>query len=169
MNQQQNQQPQNALEKQIQVVNLGSKPISYRDRSGQIRNLTIYNIVGNDGVTYETIDQDYFSQRKVGETLQIKYYIETKNSNGRIYSNYKLIVPRKPQGAEAVLLRLDEMEKNLLAAIKMHCKNPDVLGPSDFNQQNADLRSEDEINAEIQQVSDDERGIQNFPPDDIPF
>ncbi len=111
-------------EKEITVVNLQSKQIT--PKQGQtFRPFTVYQVAANDNYLYETTDQDHFRTFEVGKVYKIKYRVETKNSNGRIYTSYKLVSPAsKDKGIDMspVFDRLDRMERNIIAAIEINLK-----------------------------------------------
>ena len=159
-----NPQP-NELQKQIQIVNLGSKVVNYNDPQKGQTSFTVYQISGNDGITYETPDQNFFNQKKIGETLTVKYLIKTRTYNGKIYSSYRLITPPKESGSNQIMealrktySRIEEMEENILAAIRLTRGDPNILGPEDVElPKEEEIMDEEteEINKEIQEVKGD--------------
>ena len=59
----------NIQEKQIIVTNLTKKEIS--PKPGQsFRAFSVYQVLGNDGVTYETTDAKTFQTFELGKTIQ---------------------------------------------------------------------------------------------------
>ena len=128
------------IQKQIQIVDL--KPVSgmKKDGSGMWNK---YTIRGNDGLTYQTWDQAWFLQRKVGEMITIEFYTITRQNpmNGKMYTDYNLVIPthgempnnsvnqplpnRQNPGANsqvaAILAELKRVETNIIAAIRVHC------------------------------------------------
>lgn len=112
-------------EKLIQVTNKSFKAIN--PKPGQTwRPFTVYTIQGNDGLIYETNDADYYKSVQIGQQVKIFYTVETKNSNGKIFTSNKLVTTKKSssqpqgQGSEGLMARLDQMEKNIISAIRMH-------------------------------------------------
>lgn len=107
--------------KEIQITNLSVKEI--KSAAGSFN---IYQIQGNDGITYETVDQKFYSERSPGEKIALKYRVVTKQApNGRMYTNYKVILPRTDRfNFEEMEKRIRDqislLEKNILAAIKAH-------------------------------------------------
>jgi len=81
------------LEKSIQITNLTQRVVNYNDKkTGAPTSFTVYQIVANDGITYETSDVDWNSKRSIGEQLTIKYVINTNTgATGQVYTNYKLM------------------------------------------------------------------------------
>lgn len=118
------------MEKEISVVNLNQKPISFTDKqTGQPKTFVVYQIMGNDGVTYETNDAKMFATFAVGQQAKVKYVVQSRQSGGKIYTSYKLVSPfAKKFGADntevlealrKVYQKLEAVEKNLLAAIDL--------------------------------------------------
>ena len=112
-------------EKLIQITNKTFKAIN--PKPGQNwRPFTVYTILGNDGVSYETNDADYYKSVQIGQQVKIFFTVETKNSNGRIFTSNKLITTKKSspqsegQTSGALMSRLDQMEKNIISAIRLH-------------------------------------------------
>lgn len=114
-------------EKEIIITNLASRAISPKPGGKVFTPFTVYQIQGNDGITYETTFKDFFDELKIGQALKIKFKTETKTSNGKVYTSYKLQLPKRADPAigelKAELLeRLDKMEKNILAGIRVMSK-----------------------------------------------
>lgn len=107
-------------EKDITISSLSQKTISPKP-GATWKAFTVYQILGNDGNTYETTDPNFYKGLTMGQALKIKFMEESKNVGGRIYTSYK-IVTDKPNPALAstirVLERLDKMEKTILDTIK---------------------------------------------------
>ncbi len=122
-------------EKEITISSLSHKTIS--PKPGQSwRAFNVYQIQGNDGITYETTDQNYYNALTVGKVAKIKYKSETKTVNGRVYTSYKIALPAKPNPAMDGMLKelkdqLTTMEKNILAAIELSCGAPRVVMPGE--------------------------------------
>ena len=111
-------------EKEIIITNLSTRAITPKPGGKQFTAFSVYNIQGNDGITYETTQKDYFSSLAIGNKIKIKFHIDTKTSNGRVYTSYKLDLPKKadPVVAELeskIFARLDLMEKNIISAFKV--------------------------------------------------
>ncbi len=113
-------------EKEIIVTNLTSKVITPKP-GATWKAFTVYMIQGNDGITYETTFQDFFNSLKIGQAVKIKFKIDTKTSNGKVYTSYKLDLPKKSDPAIAelkveIMSKLDMMEKNIISAMRMICQ-----------------------------------------------
>ena len=128
---------QNVLQKKIQIVNLGQKQVNWNDPQKGMTTFTVYQIFGNDGLTYETPDQNLFTQRKIGETFDAKYMIKTRDYNGKIYTSYRLVSPPKTSNSDQVMealrktyFKITEMEQNILAAIRLS-GGLNIPGPED--------------------------------------
>ena len=111
-------------EKDIIITNLTSKVISPKP-GATWKAFTVYMIQGNDGVTYETTIKDFFDTLRLGQTAKIKFRVETKTSNGKVYTSYKIDLPKKSDPAlgemkTEILARIEQMEKNILAAIRLN-------------------------------------------------
>lgn len=110
-------------EKEIIVTNLSSKVISPKP-GATWRAFTVYQIQGNDGITYETNEKDFFDSLAIGKSVRIKFKTETKTAtNGKVYTSYKLDLPKKQDLAMGefkteIIARIELMEKNILSVIK---------------------------------------------------
>jgi hypothetical protein len=83
---------------------------------------TVYAIQGNDGVKYETTDEKYALARKPSEVVKIAFYVDVSTKGDKTYTNYKIFTPkidRQTEMLEKINARLDQMEKNIIAAIKL--------------------------------------------------
>lgn len=125
--------------KDIMVTNLASKLIS--PKPGQNwRAFTVYQIQGNDGVRYETTDQEFFNSLAIGKTVPITFKTETKTVNGKVYTSYRLVLPKKADLAmqeleQRIMNRIELAEKNIIAAIKIiPAKAEELLDVEDPNQ-----------------------------------
>lgn len=110
-------------EKEIQITNTSFKTIQPKPGAAW-KAFNVYQIQGNDGLTYETTDGDYYKSVSIGQTIKIKYTVETKNVNGKIYSSNKILTPKKldpqiDQLREEVLIQIRKSETNILAAIRL--------------------------------------------------
>lgn len=118
-------------QKQITITGL-----SMVTRNGQRGPFNIYRIQGNDGITYETTNESYYSQRRQGEVLQINYDVTSNTgANGKVYTNYRLVTPgaqstgnsNDVMGALRKLYeRINVMEKNIIAAIELQASGTGV-------------------------------------------
>lgn len=121
--------------KQIQIIDIKPQFI-------QALNKTKYIISANDGIRYECWDQPWVMSHQVGTFTEIQFYIKQNTSNGKIYTNYIIHVPRgeykqtqqtriptlQPQTPgkepiEQILERLTILERNIIDAIRLHCGN----------------------------------------------
>lgn len=122
-----NQNPQ-IYQKTVTITSLSSKDIT--PKPGQtFQAFTVFFIGGNDGITYETVNRDYYAQRKVGEVIKINYKVEsTVGSNKQVYSHYKLVMPKSVNanaeqlgrilnGVTMIYQMLQDTKKDLLARI----------------------------------------------------
>lgn len=134
-------------EKTITIVDL--KPVSGNKKDGS-GVWTKYNIRGNDGITYTTFDQNFFLQRKIGETVNLTFYTTTYQGQRGLVTNYNIVTEKSagatgqytpptpgaqpsrvnpginPQVA-AILAEMKKTEVNIIAAIRVHC-GTNVLG-----------------------------------------
>ena len=128
--------------KTISIIDLSSKNISYVDKqTQQPKVFTNYLLKASDGYTYESSDQAYFLQRKIGETLNINFFVKTTRSPyGKLFTHYVIVPDRTPapipqnqvsktvnppqnqQGdkMKAIMDRIGLMEENIIAAIRLH-------------------------------------------------
>ncbi len=105
-------------EKEILISSLSQKIIS--PKPGQSwKAFTVYQILANDGNTYETTDNSFYQSLSMGQTIKIKFEASTKNVGGRIYTSYKIITdkPRSSASTE-IILHLNKMESNIIEAIR---------------------------------------------------
>lgn len=107
-------------EKEIIISSLSHKTITPKPGASW-KAFNVYQILANDGNTYETTDQSFYQSLQMGQTIKIKFEVQTKTSGGRVYTSYK-IASDKPNstsaGMQRILDRLDKMETNILAALK---------------------------------------------------
>ena len=160
MNYQQQNQP--AQLKKIQIINLSQKVVKYNDPQKGPVSFTIYQLHGNDGITYETTDRAYFDLRKIGESLDANYSIYNRSSGGKIYTNYRLQTPKLSPSAPIIealrktYSRIELAEKNIIAAIRMTKGEPTILGPEDVSMPE-DINPDeiDKANGDLQEASED--------------
>ncbi len=117
-------------EKEIVISSLAFRKITPKP-GAKWKEFLVYQINGNDGITYESTDKDFYSSLKIGEKILIKYKTETKTVNGRVYTSHKIILPDKNNVAmeglvKQVLDRISLLEKNVLAAIELSCGAPNI-------------------------------------------
>ena len=123
-------------EKEIIITNLSTRLVTPKP-GATWKAFNVYQIMGNDGVTYQTTDRDYYQALQLGQTIKIKFTTETKTSNGKVYTSYKLVLPKRSDPAIAemekkIMDKLDLMEKNLVSFIRMNqpkaapAKEPEV-------------------------------------------
>lgn len=107
-------------EKEIVISSLSSKEITPKP-GATWRAFTVFMILANDGITYETTDREFYSKRIPGEKLIIKYKVETKTSGGKVYTSHKIITKADPMAGAMteIMKRMNAMEKNILAAIEL--------------------------------------------------
>ncbi len=115
------------FQKEITVTNLNSRRIE--PKPGQnFKAFSVYSISGNDGIDYETTDQKWYSERKVGESISLEYFVDSKvGSNGKVYSHYKILLnqeknsssPLVIEGLTKIYARIEQMENNILAKIDL--------------------------------------------------
>lgn len=108
-------------EKEIIITNMTSKAIT-PPAGANWKPFTVYQIQGNDGIRYETTDGEYADSLKLGQSIKIKFKIDTKSKNGKVYTSYKIDRPRKADASmiqfkEEIFARIAEMEKNILLAL----------------------------------------------------
>ena len=131
---------QQTLSKKITVTNLTSRTVN--PKPGQMfQPFTVYIIVGNDGVSYESSDATWYQARKVGELLDVNYYVESKNAaNGKVYTHYKVVTQKAPASQDNTQLldamrklyeKMEVIERNIIAAIEMNGSDLD-LSPTTF-------------------------------------
>jgi hypothetical protein len=99
---------QNEIEKAIQITSLSQRIVPYMSKkTGLPTTFTVYQVVGNDGITYETSDAEWYTQHKIGDQVTIKYTIRiTTGKNGQVYTNYNIVT--KKQYSQ---IMLDAMKK----------------------------------------------------------
>lgn len=120
-------------EKDVVVSGISQKTIN--PKPGQSwKAFVVYMILGNDGVTYETSDQEFYKSLKIGQSQKLKYETTSKSYNGKIYTTNKIITEKKSgMGSQAILERLDLMEKNIIETIrKMIEPQPKLSEVDDF-------------------------------------
>lgn len=110
-------------EKEIIVTNLSSKVITPKP-GATWKAFTVYQIQGNDGILYETTLKDFYDGLKLGQSLHIKFIAETKTVNGKVYTSYKLQLPKKADPAigelkNEIFAKLDEMKKDIISAFRL--------------------------------------------------
>lgn len=104
-------------EKTIQILDINSKVIT--PKPGQtFKTFTVYSIKSRDNKVYETTDRDFTSKLAIGESITIKYITKSRIYNGQTYYQYKIITPSLQEG---IIERLNKMESNILAAIRLSC------------------------------------------------
>lgn len=106
-------------EKEIVVINLTSKTINPKPGGKTFTPFTVYEIHGNDGVKYETTSKDFFQGAIIGRPLKIKFQVESKTYNNRVYTTYKIDTPKRGGGmsTQEIIERLDQIERKILNAI----------------------------------------------------
>lgn len=107
-------------EKEIVISNLSQKTITPKP-GATWKAFNVYQILGNDGKTYETTDLNFYQSLKLGQQIKIKYTVDTKNVSGKIYTSYKIFNEKAGGnlgGIVRILERLDKMEKNVLEQVK---------------------------------------------------
>ena len=124
-------------EKQITITNLTSKNLTPKP-GATWKPFTVYSIQGNDGIYYETVDGNYFKGLTIGQSIKIHFRTETKTSNGKVYTSYKLVLPKKMDPAVGemkaeILAKIDLAEKNIIAAIKLLVSKPSTPKVEDEN------------------------------------
>lgn len=131
-------QSENFYEKTITITNLSSKNITPRPGGKMFDPFTVYMVEGNDRIVYETTDLEWYSQRRVGENINLRYSVESKVGAGnKVYSHYKVQLPPKQrargnqvdidliiEGMTKIYHRIEEVEKNLLARFDVRELNP---------------------------------------------
>lgn len=105
-------------EKSITVSSLSQKTISPKP-GATWKAFSVYQILGNDGNTYETTDQKYYQSLTMGQIVSLKFTTESKNVGGRIYTSYKIVTPNSKASASAEILEyFQKMEARILSAIR---------------------------------------------------
>lgn len=150
-------QPQ---EKKIIVTNLSTKTI-VSNKSGSPKNYIIYQIQGNDGVTYETFDEPFYKARTLGEDLLMKFVVNSRPGKmGRMYTSYNVFIPKRGAapaqedltakvGFNEVKELIKSAEKNIIAAIKMLNKDGKIEIPDA-----KDVPKVEEVDDDIQEIDD---------------
>lgn len=109
--------------KKIIITELSQRTITPKP-GATWRAFTVYQIRGNDGINYETTDREYFETLKIGETIEINFKTETKTYNDKVYTSYKLILPKKIdpyliEMQKKIIERMETMEANIIAAFEL--------------------------------------------------
>lgn len=127
--------------KTITIIDLKPKSGVKKDGTGT---WTKYLIKGNDGIIYETWDQNWFLQRKIGETINVTFWTSTYQGQRGLRTTYNLVLtPPAPQqyapsnvlpqpsrvnpgvnaNVAALIAEIKRAEINIIAAIRVHCGN----------------------------------------------
>jgi len=122
--------------KKIIISNLSYKTIT----PGPGKTFTafnVYQIIGNDGITYETTDKDFYASLSLGQEIDLTYEVQSKKGNtGRVFTSYKIVVPkeakapqRDQQDLSEIMERLDLLEKNVISAVRLMAGSPKIDRP----------------------------------------
>jgi hypothetical protein len=136
-------------EKEIQITNLSQKEIT--PKPGQTwKAFRVYQIMANDGKTYETTDSTFYSTLRLGQSIIIRFEQLSKSVNVKVYTSYKIITDQKKADQKdnetievlavfkkAIFERIEQMEANIISAIKMtsggHVQIEDSIDDFDSN------------------------------------
>jgi hypothetical protein len=120
--------------KKIVVVSTGSKPNPANPQ------MKFYWINGNDGISYQTTNYNWFAQRAIGEELEISYEIKSGGRpGGKVYTNYWIVIQTSPTASipaagannmkvmmealgrlkDLIFARIEESENNIIARIEL--------------------------------------------------
>lgn len=101
-------------EKQITISSLSQKNIA-APQGAKWKDFIVYQATGNDGNVYETTDYNYYKELRMGQSILMKFTVESKNVRGRIYTSYKIVTGNeKPKESDKILevinTRFDRIE-----------------------------------------------------------
>jgi len=181
----QNTQSPNQYSKKISIVNLTSRDIS--PKYGQnFRPFTIYMVEGNDGIVYETSDANWFSQRRIGEMIDVRYVIETKTgANRKVYSHYKLLIPSVVQtvvqknipqnnsllleGLTKIYRKIEEVERNIIAKIEITKNGLDPIEIVDSFSEPIPTEANGELQSIYSEKFENSEEAEELKESDLPF